>query len=125
MDIINEFHKQNRVDAPLAPHLDRIYRDPICAIECNDGFHISVQASEYAYCSPRVTADTEYFRFECGFPSGPVPELAEWKDGDKDDRSTDMDTVYGYVPVQEIVKLVEAHGGIKGPLKRHESSDSQ
>ncbi len=118
MDIINEFHKQHREETLIG---GRRSRQPIPAIECNDGFHISVQASEYSYCSPRVTQDIEYYRFECGFPSGPVPEIAEWKDGDKDDRSTDTENVYGYVPVQAIINLVEAHGGIKGPFKHPDS----
>lgn len=115
MDIINEFHKQHRKDELIR---DRAYRAPVPAIICNDGFIISVQASEYSYCSPRVTEDTEYFQFECGFPSAPVPELAEWKDGEKDDRSTDTESVYGYVPVQAIVNLIMDHGGIKGALNR-------
>lgn len=111
MDIINEFHKKHRADTLIR---DRLYRSPIPAIECNDGFRISVQASDGAYCAPRVTADIEYSKFECGYPSAAVPELQEWKDGDGDDTGT----VYGYVPVGVIVALIEKHGGIKGPFVR-------
>jgi len=118
MDIINEYHKAHRVDERCEYMRGDLRRSPIPAIECNDGFHISVQASEYSYCSPRLTADIEYSQFECGFPSAPVPEIAEWKDGEKEDRETDTESVYGYVPVSAIVKLIEAHGGIKGPFKR-------
>lgn len=106
MDIINEFHKKHRKDELIR---DRWYREPIDAIECNDGFRISVQASEGSYCAPRVTADVVYSQFECGFPNMEVPELREWKDGDGDDTGT----VYGYVPVSVIVALIEKHGGIK------------
>lgn len=113
MDIINEFHKQHRKDELIR---DRPYRGPIPAIECHDGFRISVQASEYTYCSPRITDDIAYHQFECGFPSGPVPELTEWKDGDAD--SDDTQCVYGYVPVDVIVGLVKKHGGIKGAFNR-------
>lgn len=111
MDIINEFHKQHRKEERIR---DRLYRTPIPQIECNDGFLISVQASEHAYCSPRVTADIEYHKFECGYPSAAVPELQEWKDGEGDDTGT----VYGYVPVAVIVALIEKHGGIKGAFNR-------
>lgn len=107
MDIINEWHRIQRVDEPLYPG-GRVYRSPIDAIVCADGFRISVQASEHSYCSPRVTEDTEYREFECGFPSGPVPTLQQWKEGDGDDTRS----VYGYVPVQVIVDLVNSHGGI-------------
>ena len=117
MDIINEFHKQHRKEERIR---NKLYRSPIPQIECNDGFHISVQASEFAYCMPRVTADVEYDKFECGYPSAAVPELAEWKDGDVD--TDDTDTVYGYVPVAVIVALVEKHGGIKGPLNLPEEA---
>lgn len=113
MDIINEFHKQHRKDEEIR---GRLHRSPIPAIHCNDGFTISVQAHYGAYCSPRVTEDIEYYQFECGFPSGPVPELREWKDGDDD--TDDTQTVYGYVPVMAIVALVEKHGGIKGAFNR-------
>lgn len=117
MDIINEFHKQHRQDELIR---DRPYRRPIPAIECNDGFRISVQASEGAYCAPRVTDDIEYHKFECGYPSAPVPILQEWKDGDGDD----MSTVYGCVPVGVIVTLIESHGGIKGAFD-HGTGESE
>lgn len=110
MDIVNEFHRKHRNDQMLLG-IGKIYRDPIKAIQCTDGFEISVQASEYSYCSPRVTQDIEYHQFECGFPNAPVPELNKWKDGG--DEVDDKETVYGYVPVEVIVKLVESHGGIK------------
>jgi hypothetical protein len=103
-DIVNEYHKRHRVDTLLS---GRLYREPVRAIRCKDGFHISVQASAFTYCAPRVTADCEYTQFECGFPSEPVPELLQWRDGDDD-----MQTVFGFVPVSEIVKLIEKHGGI-------------
>lgn len=120
MDIINQYHKAYRVDKRSDFSYGGLYRSPVPAIQCNDGFHISVQASQYSYCSPRVTEDIDYFQFECGFPSAPVPELAEWKDGDNENRDSDTESVYGYVPVEVIVKLVELHGGIKGPFERSE-----
>lgn len=109
MDIINQFYRSVRKDENIR---GRLYRTPVPAIVCMDGFHISVQASEFSYCDPRVTDDIEYFQFECGFPSEPVPELREWKDGG--DGEDDTQCVYGYVPVEVIVGLVAKHGGIKG-----------
>lgn len=83
-------------------------------IECHDGFSISVQCHFGAYSQPRVSYYDRYIKVECGFPNGPVPELAEWKYGDKDDRSTDMKSVYGYVPIEVVADLLTKHGGIKG-----------
>lgn len=112
MDIVNEFHKQLRVEESIR---GKLYRAPIARILCRDGFNISVQASEFAYCTPRVTADIEYTKFECGFPSSAVPELREWKDGD--DKDDDTVSVYGFVPVEVIVALIEKHGGIDCAMK--------
>ena len=55
---------------------------------CNDGYSISVQASEFHYCSPRIN---------------------EFADGGFDY----TDTVYGYVPIEIVEKLIEKHGGIR------------
>mgnify|MGYP003440380234 FL=1 len=105
MDIINEYHKKHRIDRECAGY---VMRSPIPKIVCKDGFSISVQASEYAYCCPRKTSNISYYEFECGYPSADVPTLREWKEGD----GPDTDTVYGYVPVDVIVALIESHGGI-------------
>jgi hypothetical protein len=107
-DIVNEYHKKHRTIRIIS--VNYTMRDPVPAIKCVDGFSISVQASEYTYCAPRVTEDCEYYKFECGFPSAPVPELAQWKDGSEND--PDEGCVFGYVPVEVIVKLIESHGGI-------------
>lgn len=36
---------------------------------CYDGYSISVQASEYHYCSPRLNGLQDYQSVELGFPS--------------------------------------------------------
>jgi len=111
MDIVNEYHKAHRKDEILSlPSGRYVSRRPVPRMKCKDGFEISVQASEYSYCSPRETDDIAYYEFECGFPSEPVPTLAKWKDGD--DETPDMKTVFGYVPVDVIVALIESHGGL-------------
>jgi hypothetical protein len=100
-DIINEHFRKHR-DWPRP------------AIECADGFTISVQAHSGAYCAPRINNyDGNYQSVECGFPNAPVPELAQWKDGDNENRETDTESVYGYVPVPVVLSLIEKHGGLK------------
>jgi hypothetical protein len=98
-----------------------------------DGFNISLSASEGAYATPRKDLwepQSPYYNFvwvgkrlydieqignwrgyqavELGFPSGPVPELAEYKEGD----NADEDSVYPWVPVEVFLGLMAKHGGI-------------
>jgi hypothetical protein len=100
MDIINA-HFKKHANWPRPP------------IECADGFSISVQAHYGAYCQPRPVSRHHHVdhceKVECGFPNGPAPELAEWKDGD----GKDEECVYGYVPVTTVLALIEKHGGLK------------
>jgi hypothetical protein len=83
-------------------------RRPVRALVCADGFEISVQASDTHYCTPRDNYGP-WYEVECGFPTQPVPSLAEWKDGDGDDTRA----VFGYVPVRTVAALLLEHGGIK------------
>ncbi len=78
-------------------------------VECADGFEISVQGHWGAYCYPRIDVSDAYLKVECGFPNREVPELAYWKDGD----GPDTESVYGYVPVHVVERLIDSHGGIK------------
>ena len=75
---------------------------------CRDGFSMSVQASEYHYCSPRDN-EGPWMEFECGFPSRPVPELKEWKEEIGDRR--DEECVFAYVPWVVLMLTIEKHGG--------------
>lgn len=76
---------------------------------CNDGYSVSVQASAYHYCSPRLNGLQDYKRVELGFPSMEDELINEYADGGDDY----TDTVYGYVPIEIVEKLIEKHGGIK------------
>lgn len=78
------------------------------AIECADGFTISVQASEGHYCSPRIDGADQYENVELGFPNMEEPLIADYAE-DPDDLTL---TVYGYVPIEVVNKLIEKHGGI-------------
>jgi hypothetical protein len=108
---LNAFMRDNREEGP---------RDSfrcVAAIECRDGFTISVQGHRGAYSQPRENDSSWYSQVECGFPSAPVPQLLQWKDwqGEKVSDESDTQTVYGYAPVEVVVALLNAHGGIKGP----------
>jgi len=77
-------------------------------IVCKDGFTMSVQANEFAYCSPRATGSIKYTSVEVGYPSQPEPLLVEWVE----DPEKPTNTVYGYVPAQRISLVCAKHGGI-------------
>ena len=63
---------------------------------CADGFEMSVQAHQSAYCSPRIDNAEKYTSVEIGFPSEREPMLIDFAD----EPSHPTETVYGYVPVQ-------------------------
>jgi len=77
-------------------------------IVCKDGFTMSVQAHEAAYCSPRIDDAPRYTQVEVGYPSHPEPLLLEW--AENKDRPTG--TVYPYVPTHRISLVCVKHGGI-------------
>ena len=78
-------------------------------VVCADGFSMSVQASEYSYCSPRGNRAHNYYEMEIGFPSEMEPDIMEWAE----DASCPTQTVYGYVPVEVIDAVIKKHGGFK------------
>ncbi len=92
----------------------RAKRPPIPAIVCADGLRLSVQASEYTYCKPRVTGADYYYEVEIGYPSEAVPELLEYAESP----ATPTNTVYGYVPVELVDAVIAAHGGIAGEARK-------
>ena len=83
----------------------RYIRNPI--IVCKDGFKMSVQASETHYCEPKGFAD-EYSEVEIGFPSDLESLIMDYCEDDE----KPCDTVYGYVPVELVDRVIEKHGGI-------------
>lgn len=80
---------------------------PVPAIICKDGFTLSVQANEYAYCSPRWN-DGGWHKYEVGYPSERCEELMPYIDGED---SNPTQTVYGYVPESIIMDVINRHGG--------------
>ena len=75
-------------------------------LTCADGFSLSIQGNQYAYCTPRHDGD-EFDAVEVGFPSA-APELIG-QYAEEPDRPTK--TVYGYVPTLLVNQLIDLHGG--------------
>ena len=77
-------------------------------ITCNDGFTVSVQGgTEFHYCSPRRKCN-QYDEVELGYPSVADDIIQPYAE-EPDDPT---DTVYGFVPIDIVEKLIEKHGGI-------------
>ena len=82
-------------------------------IHCRDGVSLSVQASQFAYCSPRDD-EGPYTQLEVGFIEKHGERFnppESWKEFAKmgDIRFSD---VFAYVPSQNINDFIAAHGGI-------------
>ena len=75
---------------------------------CADGFFMSVQANENAYCSPRANHDGLYTEVEIGFPSAVEPLIMPWAE----DKNRPRETIYGYVPVGVVNNVIAKHGGV-------------
>ncbi|RPD50021.1 hypothetical protein DNI29_04285 [Hymenobacter sediminis] len=82
----------------------------VAPIECADGTTLSVQASNFHYCSPREDRGP-YEAVEVGFPSCEVG--SDWQPYKDSSEKADTDTVFGYVPVELVRAFIEAHGGEK------------
>lgn len=78
-------------------------------IQCNDGFSISIQASTGHYCKPRRTFEGPYTEVELGYPSCSEESILPYKE---EDWCEPQDTIYPYVPVEVVDKMIQKHGGI-------------
>ena len=86
-------------------------------IKCVDGFSISIQASEYNYCSPKKNGyNVIYTEVELGFPNREDDLIKEYvEDLSKDDEDIDYTgSVYPYVPSHIVALMIASHGGIIG-----------
>ena len=78
-------------------------------IVCADGFKMSVQVGFSLYSTPKKVAK-RYSAVEIGFPSEHEPLIEEFAERVED--VTDYtDTVYPYVPVRIVDKVLKKHGG--------------
>jgi hypothetical protein len=78
------------------------------AVVCRDGFRMSVQAHDGAYCEPRTDDAERYFTVEVGYPSHAEEVIIPW--AERPDEPTE--TVYAYVPVEVVNTVIAKHGGI-------------
>ena len=120
---INEFIKNNlKVKVlygskdPLMKHMMTSSRLP--HIVCVDGFEMSVQVGFSLYSTPKKVAK-RYSAVEIGYPSEREPlieeyvELGIFDSVNSGEKFVDYtDTVYPYVPVKVVNKVLKKHGGI-------------
>ena len=103
--------------------IDSEYREPRESIECKDGFIMSVQANQHAYCTPRENDCRWYGAVEVGFPSEQEELLMPYIEGGWDEGpiNTVYQTVYPYTPAKVVMDVIVKHGGMIGgelpPLK--------
>ena len=76
-------------------------------VQCKDGFKMSVQANESAYCVPRKDFGP-YKEVEIGFPTAEEELLMPYCE----DESQPCSTVYAYVPVNVVSLVLAKHWGI-------------
>lgn len=89
------------------PSYDNKGRPKWGKVHCADGFSMSVQASQRAYCNPR--SDTgPWSEVEVGYPSAYEHCLQPYAE----DPGRPTETVYGYVPNKLVRSIIEVHGGL-------------
>ena len=115
---INEFIQRNlkvtnHSSDPSMKHMLTSTRLP--KIVCSDGFEMSVQVGSSLYSTPKKVAK-RYSAVEIGFPSEYEPLIEEYAETfykeDGEDITDYTDTVYPYVPVRIVDKVLKKHGGI-------------
>jgi hypothetical protein len=116
---INEFIKNNlkvtnhNTNPLMMNHMLTSTRLP--QIVCADGFKMSVQVGFSLYSIPKKVAK-RYSAVEIGFPSEHEPLIEEFAESfykeDGEDVTDYTDTVYPYVPVKIVDKVLKKHGGI-------------
>jgi hypothetical protein len=84
-------------------------------ITCGDGMQISVQGGNAWYSHPRMYADCkgkdtlgDYTEVEVGFPTKVCFRLLKYAE----DKGNPLHTVYGYVPIGVVERVLKKHGGI-------------
>jgi len=115
---INEFIKNNLKVKVLYDGNDSLMKHMMTStrlphIVCTDGFTMSVQVGYSLYCKPKKVAK-RYSEVEIGFPSDHEPLIEEYAECFTFEE-LDIDftnTVYPYVPVKIVDKVLKKHGGI-------------
>ena len=114
---INEFIKNNlKVTYPAEEYSSMnhmLTSSRLPHIVCTDGFSMSVQVGYSLYCTPKKVAK-RYSEVEIGYPSEHEPLIEEYAECYTFEE-LDIDftnTVYPYVPVKIVDKVLRKHGGI-------------
>ncbi len=111
MEILEFLEKTYKVAMIMPECLDSeilIHKRP--RIYCKNGFNISVQASKHHYCKPRENIQYgTYTKVELGMPSKEIPELEEYKEIKEEPQTM---SVFPYVPIELIEKIIQENGGI-------------
>ena len=102
---VNEFLA--KYSKPMPGCSDLMYIRP--RVKCADGYTVSIQAGYGLYSTPRIFADF-YTKVELGYPSAVDEDLLEYAESE----NAPLDTIYAFVPVALIEKVLERHGGIIG-----------
>jgi len=105
MDVLSAYVTRMRDKATE----NRMSYEQVPPLVCRDGLKLSIQASSYHYCEPKNHVGP-WKSMELGFPSRSVPELRQWRE-DLGDDSPDGECVFGWVPVDMLLKTIEKHGG--------------
>ena len=108
---INEYLQKHKVIELLCGEYS--IRKVAPRVKCQDGFSMSVQVGEYAYCLPRENNAYTYTQVEVGYPSEREELLDEWVERWDDNEPDWTRSVYGYVPIEVVDKIIEKHGGYK------------
>ena len=88
-------------------------------VVCKDGFNVSIQRSHLHYCDLQTDLSGDFYSipypddisetsYELGYPSEKDDLIMEYAETPDDPTGT----VYGFVPYDTVVKLLERHGGI-------------
>ena len=124
---INEFIKNNLKvkvlnEDPLMKHIMTSSKLP--HIVCTDGFTMSVQVGYSLYSTPKKVAK-RYSAVEIGYPSDHEPLIEEYAECFTfEELDIDFtDTIYPYVPVKIVDKVLKKHGGIDMPETLRRSHD--
>ena len=82
---------------------DDLLRESRIKEMCFGDLKLSIQASDFHYCTPRENTDY-YDEVEIGFPNFNFSD--EFIGKYADDKDTPQDTVYGYVPISELAEEI-------------------
>ena len=83
-------------------------------LTCKDGYTISVQANRCLYCMPEAECLEKYEEYEVrGETEKNIKEFERWTSNSEDEQP-----LYGYVPEEEIIKLINKHNGLDKKIMR-------